>query len=51
MEEDVRDLPKTVGDMMTVVNKHADMEEAERARHRHKNDHSECPPQWDNRSE
>jgi len=41
--------PKTVGDMMTVVNKHADMEEAERPRRRHKNDYSERPPQRDNR--
>jgi len=37
--------------MMTVVNKHIDMEEAERARRRHKNDYSERPPQWENRSE
>jgi len=36
---------------MTVVNKHADMEEAERAHRRHKNDYSEHPPQRDNRSE
>ena len=43
--------PKTVGDMITVVNKHADMEEAERARHRYKNDYSKRPPQRDNRSE
>ncbi|XP_039787138.1 uncharacterized protein LOC120653453 [Panicum virgatum] len=43
--------PKTVGDMMTVVNTHADMEKAERAYHRHKNDYSERPPQRDNRSE
>ena len=43
--------PKTVGDMMTVVNKHADMEEAERARRRHKNEYSERPSQRDNRSE
>ena len=28
--------PKTVGDMMLVVNKHADMEDAERAHRRHK---------------
>ena len=40
--------PKTVGDMMTVVNKHADMEEAGRARHCHKNDYSEHSPQRDN---
>ena len=45
--------PKTVGDMMLVVNKHADMEDAERAHRRHKaqNDSSERPPQWDNCSE
>ena len=43
--------PKTVGDMMTIVNKHADMEDAERAhcRHKIKNDSSERPPQRDNR--
>ena len=28
--------PKTIGDMMVVVNKHADMEDAEQAHHRHK---------------
>ena len=28
--------PKTVSDMMAVVNKHADMEDAERAHRRHK---------------
>ena len=28
--------PKTVGDMMLVVNKHTDMEDAERAHRRHK---------------
>jgi hypothetical protein len=41
--------PKTVGDMMTVINKHVDMEEAEPAHHRHKtkNDYSER----ENRSE
>ena len=45
--------PKTVGDMILVVNKHADMEDAERAHHRHKtqNNSSERPPQRDNRSE
>ena len=45
--------PNTVGDMMTVVNKHADMEDAERAHRRHKtkNDSSERPFQWDNRPE
>ena len=45
--------PKTVGDMMLVVNKHADMEDAERAHRRHKtqNDSSKRPPQRDNRSE
>ena len=45
--------PKTVGDMMVVVNKHADMEDAERAHrwHKTKNDSSERPPQQDNRSE
>ncbi|XP_039804861.1 uncharacterized protein LOC120669119 [Panicum virgatum] len=45
--------PKTVGDMMLVVNKHADMKDAKRAHRRHKtqNDSSERPPQWDNRSE
>ena len=43
--------PKTVGDMMTVVNKHADKEEIKRARRRHKNDYSERPPQRDNHSE
>src|SRR6185437_4696011 len=45
--------PKTVGDMILVVNKHADMEDAERAHHRHKtqNNSSERPPQWDNCSE
>ena len=43
--------PKTVGDMMTVVNKHADMEDAERALrwHKTKNDYSERSPQQDNR--
>ena len=37
--------PKTVGDMMTVVNKHADMKDAKRAHRRHKikNDSSERP--------
>ena len=39
---------QTVGNMMTVVNKHANLEEAERARRRHKNDYSEHPPQRDN---
>ena len=45
--------PKTVGDMMTVVNKHADMEDAERAHRRHKtkNDSSERPSQRDNHPE
>ena len=45
--------PKTVGDMMLVVNKHADMEDAERAHRRHKtkNDSSKRPPQRDNRLE
>ena len=43
--------PRTVGDMMMVVNKHTDTEEAERAHRRHKNDYSERPPQRDNRSE
>ena len=45
--------PKTVGNMMLVVNKHADIEDAERAHRRHKtkNDSSERPPQRDNRSE
>ena len=44
--------PKTVGDMMLVVNKHADMEDVERAHRRHKteNNSSERPPQRDNRS-
>ena len=28
--------PKTVSDMMAVVNKHADMEDADRAHRRHK---------------
>ena len=51
MEEDVLDLPQDHGDMMMVVNKHTDMEEAERARRRHKNDYSEHPPQRENRSE
>ena len=39
--------------MMTVGNKHADMEEAERAHRRNKtkNDSSERPSQWDNRPE
>ena len=43
--------PKTIGDMMEAVNKHANMEDAERAHRRHKtkNDSSEHPPQWDNR--
>src|SRR6185437_1179664 len=38
--------PKTVGDMILVVNKHADMEDAERAHHRHKtqNNSSDRPP-------
>ena len=38
--------PKTVGDMMLVVNKHTDMEDAERDHRRHKaqNDSSERPP-------
>ena len=37
--------PKTIGDMMAVVNKHADMEDAERAHrpHKTKNDSSEHP--------
>ena len=43
--------PKTMGDIMTVVNKHTDMEEAERARYWYKNYYSERPPQRDNRSE
>ena len=45
--------PKTVGDKMTVVNKHADMEDAERAHRQHKtkNDSSERPSQRDNRPE
>jgi len=36
--------------MMAVVNKHADMEDTERAHRRHKtkNDSSERPSQWDN---
>ena len=40
----------TVGDMMAVVNKHADMEDAKRAHRRHKtkNDSSERPSQRDN---
>ena len=44
--------PMTMGDMMLVVNKHADIEDAERAHRRHKteNDYSERPPQRDNRS-
>ena len=37
--------------MITVVNKHADMEEAERARRWHKNDYSEHPHLQENRSE
>ena len=43
--------PKTMGDMMTVVNKHADMEDTERAHHRHKTrkDSFERPSMWDNR--
>ena len=42
--------PKTVGDMMAVVNKHADMEDVEQAHRRHKtkNDSSERPSQRDN---
>ena len=42
--------PKIVGDMMAVVNKHTDMEDAERAHRRHKtkNDSFERPSQWDN---
>ena len=45
--------PKTVGDMMLVVNKHADMEDAERAHCQNKtrNNSSEHPPHRDNRSE
>ena len=45
--------PKTVANMMVVVNKHADMEDAERAHHRHKTQHdsSDRTPQWDNRPE
>ena len=45
--------PKTVGDMILVVNKNADMEDAERAHRWHKteNDYSERPPQRDNHSE
>ena len=45
--------PKTVGDMMAVVNKHADMEDAERAHRRHKtkNDSSKRPSQRDNHPE
>jgi hypothetical protein len=45
--------PKTIGDMMAVVNKHADMEDTERAHRWHKtqNDSSECPRQQDNRPE
>ena len=43
--------PKTVGDMMTVINKHADKEEVERAHRWHKNDYFEHPPQRENRSE
>jgi hypothetical protein len=40
--------PKTIGDMMTVVNKHADMEDAERAHRRHKtkNNSFERPSPW-----
>ena len=36
--------PKTMGDMMMVINKHADMEDTERAHRQHKtqNDSSEC---------
>ena len=39
--------PKSIGDMMAVVNKHADMEGAEQAHRRHKtqNNTSERPPQ------
>ena len=53
MEEDVRKQPKTMGDMMAVVNKHADMEDAERAHrwHKTKNDSSERPSQRNNRPE
>ena len=38
--------PKTVGDMMLVVNKHTNMEDVERAHYRHKiqNNSSERPP-------
>ncbi|XP_039827138.1 uncharacterized protein LOC120688842 [Panicum virgatum] len=45
--------PKTVGDMMAVVNKHAYMEDVQRAHRRHKtkNDSSEHPSQRDNRPE
>ena len=45
--------PKIVGDMMAVVNKHADMEDAEQAHrwHKTKNDSSELRSQRDNRSE
>ena len=53
MEEDVQEQPQAVGDIMTVGNKHVDMEEAERAHRRHKtkNDYSEYPPRRDNSSE
>jgi len=46
-----RCLRATVGDMMAVVNNHANMEDAERAHHRHKtkNDSFEHPSQRDNR--
>jgi hypothetical protein len=44
---------KTVADMMAVVNKHANMEDAEWAHRRHKteNDPSERPPPRDDRPE
>ena len=44
--------PKTISDMMAVVNKHADMEDAERAHRRHKDrrDPVDCPRQRDNDS-
>src|SRR6185437_8104020 len=45
--------PKTVGNMMAVVNKHANMEDAERAHHQHKtkNDSFKRPSQRNNRPE
>ena len=44
--------PKTVSNMMAVVNKHADMEDAERAHccHKDRRDPHDRPRQWDDDS-